>query len=111
MFLLNCLKFAHKLHNLKLPAYFDNWINTGPSHKYHTRNANAITPLVPAHASLKLNLRFFIPKLLNSYPPNIEDKIKTHKLRGLYLYAKNITLNSYINTCTISNCYTCNNNS
>ncbi len=62
------------------------------------------TPLEFAKTCLKYNL----PHSINATPALVVEKIQTHNLRGFTRYAKQFLIEKYTDTCTIQNCYSCN---
>ena len=45
--------------------------------------------------------------ILNNISHLVKEKINTHSMLGFVKYVKHHLLQSYRETCTISNCYTC----
>ena len=107
MYVLSCLKFAHKHISNKLPIYFNSWLSTTRLHTHNTRSTKLWTHTTPRHLSLKGNLKFSLPRLLNSKQALITNKLYSHSLHGFSTYVKNIMLDEYTTTCTIDNCFVC----
>ncbi len=78
-------------------------------HEHNTRQGNRIHIARTNHKYADKCIRHSIPKTVNSTNNNIIDKINTHSLQGFSKYIKTIYLQSYSDTCTLYNCYVCNN--
>ena len=105
-------KFAFKLFNSQLPAYFLNGFITfnRQSHLYNTRRRNRLSTPRFRHEFYRQLLRYQLIDTINSLPSCIHDKIFTHSLNGFTIYSKNHLLLNYSRECTIQNCYICRRN-
>ena len=104
------LKLYYKYKKNKLPSYLQN-LPLQPNfdmHNYETRIRYHIHQPKTNHEYAKHCIRFHIPKTVNNSPNAILEKIDTHSLKGFSGYIKNCFLESYQDTCTIENCYICN---
>ena len=106
---LNALKFYYKYKNGTLPVYLLNILeHTYSTHDHHTRQRNIPRPFHPNTASAKKAIRYAIPNILRHTPTSITDTVSTHSLQGYSTYIKKIMVSQYEETCTIVNCYVCN---
>ena len=112
LFVLNQLKFYHKLVNNKVPEYLNSLqlIENNTIHQHNTRIARNIHTIRVKHSFAKKCLRYNLPILINNTPKNIKDKVYTHSLPGFSTSIKKIYIEKYENSCQIRNCYVCNNN-
>ncbi len=60
------------------------------------------------HEYAKRCIRYDIPITINNFAREVLDKIDTHGLQGFVIYVKAYILQTYQETCTIVNCYICN---
>jgi hypothetical protein len=105
------LKFYFKLANGTLPEYFDTYAiqRYTDLHDYSTRGRlNVIQPRIRCEIS-KDCIRYKLHHIINSNPNLLIDKVYTHSFNGFSNYAKKYFLSTYSNTCTILDCYICNN--
>ena len=112
IFVLNQLKFYHKLVNNKVPEYLNSLqlIENNTIHQHNTQIARNIHTIRVKHSFAKKCLRYNLPILINNTPKNIKDKVYTHSLPGFSTYIKKIYIEKYENSCQIRDCYVCNNN-
>jgi hypothetical protein len=107
------LKLFYKFVTNHLPDYFQAmpFISNTNMHGYNlnTRQQNNIYIGRVRHEFAKSCIRQTIPKLLNSTPTIVTDKLYTHSYQGFTNYAKNYYLQNYQDTCNISRCYICKN--
>ena len=109
LFKLKALKFYFLYLQNNLPAYFnDIFAQTPVNHPYQTRNKESMQLLVPKRNRTRKCIRFLIPSLLKNTPPCIKDKFHTHSLSGFSKYAKIHFISKYPETCTIPDCFVCN---
>ena len=102
------LKFYYKYKNKLLPECFDSMFSTEvPIHDYNLRR-NVFIPRPSRKVFTSKCIRYFLPKLLRETPPNITVKVTTHSLQGFSSYTKRYYINTYLDFCTIPNCYVCN---
>ena len=108
---LSALKWYFKSQQNMLPGYFSNFPLSGQTlnHNYNTRNRNTTITARPNKTSCKNCLRYLIPEIVSITPLTILDKIHTHSYQGFSRYSKLTLLNEYEITCSIPNCYICNN--
>lgn len=110
IFQIQKIKFYHKFLNNNIPKYFSDIFTdlNNNAHYYNTRNQNDIILPRVKHEFAKKRIRYSIPEFINNCPALIKDKLHTHSIKGLSLYAKNYYLNLYRMECQIRNCYICN---
>ena len=91
------------------PIYFQNWtlIPNCNVHKHDTRNKHELYTYRVKHKYAKKCLRHNLPLILNNISHLVKEKINTPSMLGFVKYVKHHLLQSYRETCTISNCYTC----
>ena len=65
-----------------------------------------LDPLI-RHEYARNAMKYRIPKLYNSFPKIVTEKINTHSMHGFSNYAKKFLLDSYSSSCVVSNCYVC----
>ena len=105
---INELKFYHKYCNKSLPYYFHDFITmVNEVHNYNTRSSKNVAHVDLTHDFARDCLRYKIVKTVNECPTCIKDKVSTHSIHGISLYAKNYLLNGYQNSCSIKKCYVC----
>ena len=105
------LIFGYNLINKNLPIFFRNYCANliNATFSVRLRNHNILRHYRIKHVFAEKCLRYNIIDLLNNTSPLIIDKIYTHSRHGFSLYIKKYILNSYNDTCTIPDCYTCRN--
>ena len=110
IFDVQCMKFWYKFVNKKLPNYFrDMFKYNHEVHDIGTRSHDQLH-LYPTRTSGARNvLRHHIPELLNTFPKNFIDKIKTHSLYSISHHIKCYLIDLYSYDCSIIDCYICNN--
>ena len=113
IFQTQCLKLYYKIINKRVPDFFENIIDFTMPHTYPTRSnvpemRELRVPFNNTRAADK-RLRVYLPKLFNSTPRLITDKVHTHSLNGFVHYIKITKINSYQESCFIENCYICKN--
>ena len=109
LFKLQQLKLYYNYSHYNVPIYFQNWklIPNCDVHKHDTRNKHELYTYRVKHEFAKKILRHNLPLILNNIPHIVKDKISTHSMQGFVKYVKYHLLQSYRETCTISNCFTC----
>ena len=109
LFKLKILKFYYKLEKGTIPHYFQNmFITITSTHSYHTRFRH-LPDLPQSITTTGSNcIRYTLPKYLLDTPACIKDKVATHSPQGFSNYIKQYLINQYSETCTIVNCYICN---
>ena len=110
IFDVQCMKFWYNFVNKKLPNYFrDMFKYNHEVHDIGTRSHDQLH-LYPTRTSGARNvLRHHIPELLNTFPKNLIDKIKTHSLYSISHHIKCYLIDLYSYDCSIIDCYICNN--
>ena len=110
IFDVQCMKLWYKFVNKKLPNYFrDMFKYNHEVHNIGTRSHDQLH-LYPTRTSGARNvLRHHIPELLNTFPKNLIDKIKTHSLYSISHHIKCYLIDLYSFDCSIIDCYICNN--
>ena len=110
IFTQKALIFYYRYCKNELPGHFSNIFSAIPvTHQYPTRSRDVPRYAISEHPSAQNCVRFFIPKLVNTTPNNITDKLHTHSYTGFSKYIKLHLLNQYSDICTIANCFICNN--
>ena len=109
LYYLNALKFYFKSKQNLLPKYFTNIFLPNPhsTHHYNTRNRNETQIRQSNTVLVSLSIRYNVPRIIQSAPMCIIDKIATHSIDGFCLYAKNYIISSYKFECDIDDCYIC----
>ena len=105
LFHLNCLKIFHNYQNSKVPHYIKGLFVTR-SHDHNTRQIGLAIPRTLTSGSSK-RIKCSLPKLFNTLPNIITDKLFTHSLDGFSNYFKNYKLTRYKSICNEVNCYVC----
>ena len=110
IFDVQCMKFWYRFVNKKLPNYFrDMFKYNHEVHDIGTRSHDQLH-LYPTRTSGALSvLRHHIPELLNTFPKNLIDEIKTHSLYSISHHIKCYLIDLYSYDCSIFDCYICNN--
>ena len=104
------LKFYFRYIQAEVPQYFRNMFATQPVvHSYTTRYRDFPRQAIPARTTTGNSIRYYVPYLLNEKPPCIKDKFFTHSYDGFSKYVKLFFCLQYSETCSIQNCYVCNN--
>ena len=104
------LKFYYKFKNNKLPQYLQN-LPIRPNtdmHNHATRTRHDIHLNKTYHEYAKNCIRINLPKIVNSTPIEILEKVDSHSLHGFSGYIKTKIIDSYADSCTTPNCFTCN---
>ncbi len=97
------LKFYYKFKNIKLPIYLQN-LPISPAtdtHNYATRTQHNIWLMKTYHEYTKHCIHVNLPKVINSTPSEILDKIYTHSLQGFARYIKLKCIKSYMFNCEL----------
>ena len=104
------LKFYLKYIHKNLPAYLLDWefVSNVNIHLHDTRTSSKIHTDTTKHEFAQKCLKYNLPHIINATPAIAVEKIQTHSLRGFTTYAKQILIQKYTDTCTIQNCYSCN---
>ena len=104
------LKFYFKFIHKNLPAYSLEWefISNVNIQLHDTRTSSKIHTVRTKHEFAKTCLNYNLPHSINAIPTIVVEKIQTHSLRGFTTYAKQFLIQKYTDTCTIQNCYSCN---
>ena len=97
MFRINALKFYYKYQHRKLPNYFYNFNLTtqGSRHSYDTRSGEQIRTDRTRAEFCDNRIRIFLPKVINSTPANLLQKIGTHSLQGFSSNIKRYILDEF----------------
>ena len=105
IFTLTKLKFAHKYINDNLP-----YAHMKIPYLIKIKHSGRFLINRVYSTLAQQTLKYSIPKLLNSMPTLITDKLSTHSINGFSNYVKNYFLKYYKMDCSIVNCYICTNN-
>ena len=109
MFKVNVLKFYFKYRHGTLPKHFRNMFPL-TNHNHNTRgNLNKIKINIQTTRNSENIIRNSLPRIIETFPNSVLDKIETHSLNGLVGYVKKIMLDNYDSQCRRRNCYICNN--
>jgi len=102
-------KFMYNFENKTLPNYFLSiqYHRHSSRHHYNTRNAENMELLPSRHVFVETSICYRLPKVLNTCPACIRDKIFSHSPKGFRNYVKNYFIGNYSEFCTINNCYIC----
>ena len=105
------LRFIYKLENKTLPKYYLDtmFIRQSEIHNYQTRQANDFRTPQSSHKFTCNSIRHRLPAVYNNCSPSIKNKIYTHSYAGFTNYIKYQMIQNYNVTCTINNCYVCQN--
>ena len=106
------LKFFYRYKHGLLPDYLLSMpFNTNTTvHGHNTRQKQNIHQPFAKHVFARKCLRFDLPRIINTTPSLILDKVTTHSLQGFSRYIKQYILRNYEETCMIVNCYICSTN-
>ena len=104
----NALKLYFKYKNDMVPCYFKGMFSVlHHTHGYGTRNRDQTRPHKPNTALSESSIRYYIPRLIQSIPSRILDKINTHSIHGFSTYVKNYLIDLYQVQCSLQKCYIC----
>ena len=106
IFKIKQLKFHYKYVNNNLPLYFQNLSIKTNNHTHNTRNQDLYKCRIK-HEFAKQSLLFSIPETISNCALNIKEKLTTHSIEGMSMYAKNFLLTFYNLECNIPDCYVC----
>ena len=105
---LTAIKVFHKYKNNKLPSYFNGMFEYLPStHNHNTRYRNRRRD-TPSTISASHSPRFTIPKIIETLDESSVTSFPSTTLKCIARAAKSEILDSYKDSCTITNCYICN---
>ena len=108
---LRILTFYYKHTNNTLPKSF-NYLTFKSSqdiHHHDTRGNNKLVIPLYKHSFTRNSLAYKVANIINNTEECITQKMHTHSLYGVKIYAKNRFINNYETTCFIQNCYICGN--
>ena len=100
------LKFYYKYLKNNLPLYFQNLSIKANDHTHNTRNQDLYKCRIK-HDFAKQSLLFSIPETINNCAINIKEKLTTHSIEGMSMYAKNVLVTFYNSECNIPDYYVC----
>ena len=109
---LHDFKFCFKFCNSILPSYFlTDMLNriTGNIASYDTRQTATFRLPAVSHEFARNCISYKFPLVFNNLEQNIKAKLFSHSFQGFKQYVKNRLLDSYIESCTIPDCYICQN--
>ena len=107
---LSLLKFYFKYKKGSLPNFFTGMFDSiYPKHTYATRRSGQPVPATCMTIAAKNSVRFSLPDEISITPKIILDKLSTHSFYGFTNYAKTYFISQYNPSCTLENCYICNN--
>ena len=110
IFTCQALKFYYKYVHDKLPRYFSNLLSYNSFyHDYPTRQQTNLHLAVSRTSQSSLCLRHYLPKLIQTLPSCVIDKVFTHSFPGFVYYMKWYYMEKYNADCYIENCYICRN--
>ena len=108
-FTLKMLKFHYNIEKGTIPHYFVNMFkqtSAPPDHNTRFRHL-AVKPTSKTTTGSDC-LRYLLPETLLNTPSIIKEKVSTHSAQGFSNYIKQYFINKYADTCSIQNCYICN---
>ena len=94
IFKIKQLKFYYKYLKNNLPLYVQNLSIKANKHTHNTRNQDLYKCRIK-HDFAKQSLLFSIPETINNCAINIKEKLTTHSIEGMSMYAKNFLLTFY----------------
>ena len=110
IFNLNTLKFYYKYISGSLPTYFDDMYHrVSDQHDYPTRGNACLLQNKTRTSNGEKCIRHYIPKYLRDVPESIYNKLHSHSLKGFSNYVTNYFVEQYEVSCSIENCYICQN--
>ena len=106
---LSTLKFYYRYLHDNLPAYFYLFQITtqGSHHHYNTRHSDQIHVDRTRTLYADKKVRIYLPKMVNSIPMPLLQKIATHSLQGFSAHIIKYFIYKYSDICSIANCYIC----
>ena len=106
---LSTLKFYYRSLHDNLPAYFYSFQITmqGSHHHYNTRHSEQIHVDRTRTLYADKRVRIYLPKMVNSIPIPLLQKIATHSLQGFSTHISKYFIYKYSDICSIANCYIC----
>ena len=109
---LNALKFYYRYLHETLPSFFYCFgiATQGAHHSHDTRQRDQIRTHRSRTDYCENRLRVYLPKLINSTPLDLLQKITTHSIQGFSSGIKNHFLCKYDDSCSLTNCYICRHN-
>ena len=112
IYILQALKFYYKLLHGLLPSYFHQHLqitSTPLIHDHDTRRPGFFV-FRTQHTFARKCLRHELTRILNLTPDIIKDKVHTHSFFGFSQYIKKYFIENYEISCSVPNCYICNEN-
>ena len=106
IFKIKQLEFYYKYLKNNLPLYFQNLSIKANNHTHNTRNQDLYKSRIK-HDFAKQSLLFSILETINSCAINIKEKLTTHSIESMSMYAKNFLLSFFNLKCNIPDCYVC----
>ena len=97
-------KFYYKYLKNNPPLYFQNLSNKANNHTHNTRNQELYKCRIK-HDFAKQSLLLSIPETINNCAIYIKEKLTTHSIEGMSMYAKNFLLTYFNLECNIPDCY------
>ena len=105
-----CLKIFYKYENNQLPQYLQTLFpKNAEYHRYETSTSNDYYALTHHTPEIKNTIRYIIPSLTKTIPPEILNKVHTHSIQSFSKHVKLFYLEQYNSQCPIGppNCYVC----
>ena len=109
---LNALKFYYRYLHETFPSFFYCFgiATEGAHHSHDTRQRDQIRTHRSRTDYCENRLRVYLPKLINSTPLYLLQKITTHSIQGFSSGIKNHFLCKYDDSYSLTNCYICRHN-
>ena len=106
---LSTLKFYYRYLHDNLPAYFYSFQITtqGSHHHCITRHSDQIHVDRTRTLYADKRVRIYLPKMVNSIPIPLLQKIATHSFQGFSAHITKYFIYKYSDICSIANCYIC----
>ena len=107
MLLLNSMKFYYRYkrneYQISLPLSH----TQGSIHDYNTRQRDDIRTTRVCINLTEKRLRNYLPKMINSIPNQILNRIDTHSMKGFSSAVKHHLISKYGSECQNESCYVC----
>lgn len=110
LYVVQLYKLFYKIQNGKVPLYFKHLFQNNRTIKqYNTRSTYIIPPIYTKLTITHNCIQMKLIKIINTAEEIIINKVYTHCIEGFAHYIKITLLKQYNDTCTIQNCYICQN--
>ena len=105
-----CFKIFYKYENKLLPSYLQTiFPKNREFHRYETSTSENYYVLTHNTPEIRNTIRYTIPSIVSSLPPDLISKIKTHSIESFSKRLKAFYISKYSTDCPIGppNCYVC----